>query len=208
MQTKSNAVETPGVSHLRIESFLSLRRIARIFKENTVSTFNKTSTQNHAAATAHAKDAIDLLTADHKTVMQLFEEFRVLHENVGDISRKTRLVEKISRELTVHTQIEEEIFYPAVRDAIRDDRLMDDAQQEHAGAKQLIARLAELPPDDEDYDATVNALRDEVEHHVSDEQDNMFPKVLRSGLDTMALGEQLMQRKGMLSDELSGVKPA
>lgn len=173
-----------------------------------MSNSSKTSTQDHATATAHAKDAIDLLTADHKTVMQLFEEFRVLHENVGDISRKTRLVEKICRELTVHAQIEEEIFYPAVREAVHDDQMIEDARQEHAGVKQLIARLAEMPPDHEDYDNTVNALRDEVEHHVSDEQDDMFRKAQRAGLDTMALGEQLMQRKSMLVEELSGVKPS
>lgn len=170
----------------------------------------KTLPQDHATPTAHAKDAIDLLTADHKTVMQLFEEFRILQENINiaDIRRKTSLVERICRELTVHAQIEEEIFYPAVRREAGEDQMVDEAQKEHEGAKQLIAKLEQLTPDHEDYDPTVIALRDEVEHHVGEEQEQMFVKVQRSGIDTMALGEQLMQRKTMLVEELSGVKPS
>lgn len=175
-----------------------------------MSTSVKPSTQDHATPTAHAKDAIDLLTADHKTVMQLFEEFRVLMENVNiaDIRRKTSLVEKICRELSIHAQVEEEIFYPAVREALHDDGMVDEAQREHEGAKQLIAKLENLPPEHEDYDASVLALRDEVEHHVAEEQEQMFVKAKRAGLDTMAIGEQLMQRKSMLVEEMSGVKPS
>ena len=119
-------------------------------------------------------DAIALLTADHKTVKALFKQFEQLkgQEDAGE--QKGRLVQKICNELTVHAQVEEELFYPAVRDAIDDDDLMDEADIEHASAKELIAQLEELSPGDDHYDARVTVLSEYIDHHVKEEEGEMF----------------------------------
>jgi hemerythrin superfamily protein len=148
-------------------------------------------------------DAIDLLMSDHKSVQQMFKQFDALKED-GDDDQKSALVSKICLELTVHAQIEEEIFYPAVRDAIEDSDLMDEAEVEHAGAKDLIAQLENADTDEEFYDAKVTVLGENINHHVKEEQDEMFPKVRKAKVDTAALGARMFQRKQELMAELSG----
>ena len=149
-------------------------------------------------------DALDLLISDHKSVQRMFKQFDALKED-GDDDQKSALVGKICLELTVHAQIEEEIFYPAVRDAIEDQDLMDEAEVEHAGAKDLIAQLeADADTEQELYDAKVTVLGEYINHHVKEEQDEMFPKVRKAKVDTAALGARMFQRKQELMAELGG----
>ena len=147
------------------------------------------------------EDAITLLTADHAKVKKLFKEFADLKEEDGSAEDKSALVTQICNELKVHAEIEEEIFYPAVRKAIEDDALMDEALVEHAGAKELIAQLEEMSPDDELYDAKVTVLGEQIQHHVKEEEDEMFPRAKKAKVDTEALGVQMTERKGELTAE-------
>jgi hemerythrin superfamily protein len=143
------------------------------------------------------QDAVELLMADHHRVARLFAEFNALKEDGSD-EAKSALVARICQELTVHTAIEEEIFYPAVRKATKDDDLMDEALVEHAGAKELIAQLQAGHPDDDLYDAKVTVLGEQIDHHVQEEEGSMFPKAKGSGIDTLSLGAALLKRKGEL----------
>jgi len=143
------------------------------------------------------QDAVELLTADHKRVARLFAEFDALKEEGSD-EEKSGIVARICQELTVHTALEEEIFYPAVRKAIGDDDLMDEALVEHAGAKDLIAQLQAADPDDELYDAKVTVLGEQIDHHVMEEEGSMFPQARGSGVDTASLGSEMLVRKAAL----------
>lgn len=140
------------------------------------------------------QDAIALLMADHLRVKKLFADFKNLQEDGSD-AQKIALVKEICRQLTVHTQIEEEIFYPAVREAIDDDDDMDEALVEHAGAKHLISQLESASPDEDLYDAKVTVLGEQIDHHVMEEEGNMFARARGSGLDLQALGARLEASK-------------
>ena len=138
-------------------------------------------------------DAIELLIGDHKKVKAMFKEF----EGLTDRSKigKKKIADQICDALTLHTIIEEEIFYPAVRKAIKDDDLMDEALVEHASAKELIAEIAGMEPGEELYDAKVTVLSEQIDHHVSEEEGTMFPKVRKTNLDLVQLGEVMQARK-------------
>jgi hemerythrin-like domain-containing protein len=165
-------------------------------------TSSKTSPRTSSkAAKSGAKDAIALLTEDHKKVKKMFEQFEKMKEDEDD-DAKQMLVEMTCAELTVHAQIEEEIFYPALRDAIDDMDLLDEAEVEHASAKQLISELSAMQPGDELYDAKFKVLGEYVNHHVEEEENELFPKAKKSDADMVALGEELMARKMELRDEL------
>ena len=143
------------------------------------------------------QDAITLLTKQHKEVADMFDEF----ENMSDraTTSKKKLVEKICEQLVMHTAIEEEIFYPAVREASKDvEDMVDEAVVEHASAKDLIAQLQEADPGDELYDAKVKVLGEQIEHHVEEEEEEMFPKVRKLKLDLEALGQEMAARRDEL----------
>lgn len=112
-------------------------------------------------------------------------------------------MEQVCNELKVHAQIEEEIFYPAVRDAIEDDDLLDEAEVEHAGAKDLITQLESMQPGDDLYDAKVTVLGEQIEHHVKEEESEMFPKAKKSKVDVASLGVEMQARKMLLLEEQS-----
>ena len=150
------------------------------------------------------QDALDLLDADHRAVRQLFQDYRKLAANDAPEARRKALAEQICMELTIHAKLEEELFYPPVREAIRDGDLMDEAEVEHASAKDLIVQILSMDPHEELYDAKVTVLGEYIEHHVREEQGEMFPKVRKSGLDLVALGERLRVRK----EELNAVPEA
>jgi len=147
------------------------------------------------SAEKNTPDAIALLTEDHKVVKQLFKDFEKLKESEGSNAKKAAIVEKICRALTIHTQIEEEIFYPPVRALIDDDDLMDEAEVEHAGVKELIEQLDNMEPGDDHYDAKVKVLSENVDHHVKEEHEEMFPLAKKSKVDIVALGALMAQRK-------------
>ncbi len=140
------------------------------------------------------KDAIALLKADHEAVSQLFAEY----EKVRSTAKKKALVAEICTALSVHAQIEEELFYPDVKAALKDKELVPEATIEHATLKDLIAQLQGAEPDGEMYDAKVKVMSEYVKHHVKEEQNEMFPKVKSSSLDTVALGARMAARKADL----------
>ena len=150
-----------------------------------------------------AVDALELLKADHEKVMTLFREFDTLRGRDDEDERKSELVDEICYELTVHTMLEEEIFYPVLRAAIRDDDLMDEADVEHAGARELISQLEVMYPGDDHFDATVTVLGEEVEHHIAKEEGEMFEAARKAGVDLGELGEKLAARKEELDEDLS-----
>lgn len=159
------------------------------------------ATRKNASTDAKPEDAIAMLMADHKKVKKLFSDFKKLKEG-GDSEEKSDIVKQICNELKVHAEIEEEIFYPAVREAIDEADLMDEALVEHAGAKELIAQLEDADPDEDLYDAKVTVLGEQIDHHVAEEEGSMFPKVKKSKLDTAALGAQMSERKTALMKQL------
>ena len=145
-------------------------------------------------ARAAPKDAIALLKADHEAVNQLFAEY----EKTRSVSTKKSLVAEICNALSVHAQIEEEIFYPAVKTALKDKLLVPEATVEHTTVKELIAQLQGVEPDGEMYDAKVKVLSEYVKHHVKEEQNEMFPKAKASSLDMADLGARMAARKDTL----------
>ncbi|MET0361214.1 MAG: hemerythrin domain-containing protein [Sphingobium sp.] len=145
-------------------------------------------------AAARPADAIKLLKDDHKEVKGWFKQY----EDLEDEAEKQALAGKICLALTVHTQIEEEIFYPAARAEIDDDDLLDEAEVEHASAKQLIAEIQAMTAGEPLYDAKVKVLGEYVAHHVEEEESEMFPEARDSDLDLKALGEQMAVRKAEL----------
>jgi len=147
-------------------------------------------------------DAFALLTADHRTVKGLFKEFEKLSKQDDVDEEKAQLVRQICNELTVHAQVEEEIFYPALREAIDDEDLMDEADIEHASAKDLIAQLEGMEPGDDHYDARVTVLGEYIDHHVKEEEGEMFSKARKADVDAAELGAQIAERKEALKAEL------
>jgi len=174
-----------------------------LVKEHKMTTRTQSGAQagKQSGAMAAGQDAIALLTADHREVHEMFEQF----EQLGDRARasKEKLKEKICKALIAHTTIEEEIFYPAVSAQVEDaEDMVDEAIVEHAAAKDLIKQLQEMEPDDELFDAKVKVLGEQVDHHVEEEERDMFAKVKKSGLDLLALGQEMAMRKQELMDTL------
>lgn len=146
-------------------------------------------------------DAISLLKEDHAKVRQLFDRF----ERTRGESEKERLAKTICDELTVHTQLEEQLFYPAAREAIEDEDLMNEAEVEHQSAKDLIDQIRASSPSDPRYDALVTVLGEYVKHHIGEEEGEMFKQVRSSELDLTQLGEQMKERKRMLAQGGEGL---
>jgi hemerythrin superfamily protein len=136
-------------------------------------------------------DATALLRADHKLVSGLFEEY----EKASTKAMKKKIVTQICMELSVHAQVEEEIFYPAVKQALKDHELVPEATVEHATLKSLIAQVEGIEPDGEMFDAKIKVLCEYVKHHVKEEQEEMFPKAKAAHLDMMELGDKITARK-------------
>jgi hemerythrin superfamily protein len=150
---------------------------------------------------SETQDAIAMLTADHKKVKKLFADFGKIRED-GAEDEKSALVQQICDELKIHTALEEEIFYPAVRKAIKDADLMDEALVEHAGAKELVAQLEDAKVSDDLYDAKVTVLGEQINHHVREEEGEMFPKAKKAKIDTAALGASMLKRKRALKQAM------
>ena len=154
------------------------------------------------AAQGAGLEAVAILKADHENVQQLFKEYEELAEQQAAPKEREALAAMICAELTIHTKIEEEIFYPAIREVLGDEEMLSEAIVEHSSAKDLIAQLADMSAEDEFFDAKVKVLGEQIEHHVEEEQGEMFPKVQASKLDTVELGRRLFLRRQELVDEL------
>lgn len=161
-----------------------------------------------SGSTTAGQDAIALLKADHAEVKKCFKDYQKLVDQEAGSDDRQAATEQICLLLTVHAMIEEEIFYPAAREVLGDEvDLIDEADVEHASAKELIAQIRAATPDEDHYDAKVKVLGEYIDHHVKEEQDELFPKVRKAKLDIKALGAELEERKqALMAEMLEGVE--
>ena len=160
------------------------------------------------ATTRNEKDACDLLDADHKAVKKMFKDYDELAGSKarGAADKRLQLARTICTELTVHAQIEEEIFYPALRAVLKETDMLAEAEVEHAGAKDLIAQLNGMDQADEMFDAKVKVLGEYIDHHVKEERNEIFPKARANRkLDLIGMRDQLATRKEELMSEMEAV---
>ena len=149
-------------------------------------------------ATRAEKDACDLLDTDHKNVKKMFKAYEELAGSRarGAAQKKMDLAHEICQELKAHAQVEEEIFYPALRAVLKDTDMLAEAEVEHAGAKDLIAQIEAMADADEMFDAKVKVLGEYIDHHVKEERNEIFPKARSARkLDLVAMRDQIEARK-------------
>jgi hypothetical protein len=152
-------------------------------------------------ASAARKEVLDMLIEDHKSVKKLFREFEKL--DIEDDSEEAEsLIALTCAELKLHTQLEEECFYPAVRDALKEEDLVDEAEVEHMSAKQLIEQLEKMDIQEPKLAATFKVLGEYVKHHIKEEESEMFPQLQRAKIDWEQVLGQMMQRRSELELEL------
>lgn len=164
----------------------------------TTATQKKTKPDN----SSNLQDAIALLRADHKLVSALFAEY----EKAPSTSKKKIIVSQICTELSIHAQVEEEIFYPAVKKALHDQEMIPEALVEHATLKGLISQVEGIEPNGEMFDAKIKVLSEYVKHHVKEEHNEMFPQAKSTKLDMIALGGRIAARKkALLMERTSGL---
>jgi hypothetical protein len=151
---------------------------------------------------ARAEDAVALLTADHVKVQELFKAFEKVKDATEGpaLEEKQQIVSSACMELTMHMTLEEEIFYPALRAMTDDEDMVNEAEVEHDGAKALIDELSAMSLDDEMFNAKFTVLSEYINHHVKEEQSEMFPKARAADLDLDALGQQIAARKRELAE--------
>lgn len=138
--------------------------------------------------------ALDLLKADHAEVKGLFKEFEKL-KKADDAEGKEQIVHAACKALAIHAQIEEEIFYPALRNAGVSDDSLDEADVEHSHIKELVEQLEDAGSDEEFFDARVKVLSEYVEHHVKEEESTLFSATRKADIDLVSLGEKLEAKK-------------
>ncbi len=154
-----------------------------------------------ATAAAAKTDATLLLTRDHSEVRRLFKQYEKLADAQAQASDRQALAEEICMKLTIHATAEEEIFYPAARAAAVESDLLDEAEVEHASAKDLIAQVRAMTPDEDLYDAKVKVLGEYINHHVQEEEGEMFPKCRKARMDLAGLAGEIADRKAELMAE-------
>ena len=154
---------------------------------------------------ATAVDPIKLLMDDHKEVHVLFQKYLKLADKDADADERQPLAEQICLLLSIHATIEEEIFYPAAYAAGVDAALLDEVEVEHASCKELIAQIRSMDADDDLYDAKVTVLSEYIDHHVKEEEGELFPKCRKSSMDLPAIGAQMSERKEALMSEMTEV---
>lgn len=153
-------------------------------------------------APARKNDAVTLLDDEHIAVKKLFQQFNKLAEDDGPADERKAIADKICMELTIHATIEEEIFYEPVRDATGDDDMMDEADVEHASAKDLIAQISAMEADESHFNAKVKVLGEMIDHHVGEERESIFVKARKTDLDLVAMAAALSARRTELEAEL------
>lgn len=167
----------------------------------TATNDSQTHTSRSAPA-AGAPDALDALMADHRAIEKLFDAFG--RAGKGPAETRGALVQRACEELAVHTMLEEELLYPAAKDALAKDQKtdVDEAFVEHFLVKTLIAKFETLTPDDPGFNATFRVMAEMVQHHIDEEESQLFPELRRSGLDRARLGAQIARRKEELTRKL------
>lgn len=186
---------------------LALQHLRRIFRTIASEDINMTTPRSESKRNVTEKtpakspaDAIALLKADHRKVEELFSEF----EAATRADRKGRIAAQICEELTVHAAVEEQGFYPPARAALGEDAdLIAEASVEHASLKWLIAQIENEVPSDDLYDAKVKVLKEYVAHHVKEEESEIFPKLKKTDLDLVDLGQELQGLKQKFQKELT-----
>lgn len=142
--------------------------------------------------------AIAMLMEDHRKVQKMFKAF----EKTEDHGEQERLASEICNELSVHADLEEQVFYPAARDALEESDVIDEAEVEHHVARDLIEKIRQSRPQDSEYCAMVTVLGEYVNHHIEEEEKELFPQVKRSDLDLDSLAEDMQQRKHELREQM------
>jgi len=170
---------------------------------HTRTTSGRTTTRKTRGTARRDPQAITLLKKDHRDVEHMFDEY----EQLDDDAEKLELFNKVALALKVHTQIEEEIFYPEQRGEVDDD-ILDEAYVEHESAKKMIAEIEKMKPSDEFYDARVKVLGEYIKHHVKEEEQpgGMFAQAKKGDEDLDAMGERLKARKEELMMKLGGAR--
>lgn len=156
------------------------------------------TSQSKSTAAPPISDAITMLTQDHREVEKLFSEY----EELGDTAKvsKRKLAQKICRELEIHMELEEKIFYPETKETVEDSEdLVNEGVVEHESAKKLMKEISKMEGDEELFDSKVMVLKELIEHHVEEEEDEMFPKVRQSSMDLQEIGERMAERKKKLA---------
>ena len=159
--------------------------------EQTTERKGSRTARRETRAASKPQDILRLLKKDHDEVKKHFRDF----ENTDDDKKKLELAQAICEALTLHAELEEAIFYPAAREALNDDDLLDEANVEHQTAKQLIQEIQSMKPGDQYYDAKVKVLGEYVNHHVEEEENELFAECRDSDLDLKGLGEQFLAAK-------------
>lgn len=159
---------------------------------------NEEQTSQHPATRPTlGRDAIGLLTDDHRNAQELFGRLALLQTGSNTSDEKFTIAKQVCGDLLIHMAIEEAIFYPRVRDALHDDGMVDAAEHDHDGAKELIRRIGEIDPADPLFDTSMESLANHVLEHVEQEETVVFPKMLLAQTDLIALGEELAAAKSM-----------
>ena len=174
---------TPKFHHLKM----------RAVTHDTRSTYEYRSAQT--SSRSPVLDAVDLLKADHQKVKSLFEKLDSITKQGASDEEKGALVAKIRDELSVHESVENEVFFPAVREILRKKDVLQEATEDQEDAGDAIQALADLKPGEAGYDAKVSELGDEIAAHAAEEERDVFPTVEASNIDTAALGEKMSARK-------------
>ncbi|HEY8614689.1 hemerythrin domain-containing protein [Phenylobacterium sp.] len=170
-------------------------------KSASSSSKTKSAAKKSSTPVARGNDAVAVLKRDHREVERLFKQYEQAKE---DDARKQEIFQQIALELKVHTQVEEEIFYPESREFVKEQDTVNEAEVEHQSAKDLIAQLEGMQPSDDYYDAKVKVLQEMVEHHVEEEEKEYFPECQKSEMDTKAVGERILARKEELMGRMGG----
>jgi hemerythrin superfamily protein len=151
--------------------------------------------QSPVSSDASPLDAVDLLKADHQKVKSLFNQLDTITKQGVSDAEKAALVAKIRDELSVHESVENEVFFPAVREVLRKKDVLQEATQDQEEAGDAIQALGELKPSDAAYDKKLSELGDKIAAHAAEEERDVFPQVQKSNIDTEALGEKMSVRK-------------
>ncbi|HEV7822859.1 MAG TPA: hemerythrin domain-containing protein [Burkholderiales bacterium] len=152
------------------------------------------------AAAPGPVDAVAILTAGHDSLKKQFSEFRLFYLR-GERAEAEAVARRICREWTIHSTIEEEIFYPEARAAIGDAKLVDDANADRAAAKELVMQILDSAIEDEKFAARVSMLAEYINHHIREEQEEVFPQARSAGLDMDEIGARMLARSFDLEAE-------